>query len=117
MAKKTVNLAKKASKLSKFRKFEPVIKRIFLVAIGLYLSLFALEFTKNYTIQVKLKSEVEETATLEPANSSVRIMYKIEPRPKYWFYMARGKVRFVFVSSKPSFNINFRLHVDFLFGG
>lgn len=85
-------MAKKAYKQSKFRRFEPVIKRIFIVAFGLCLSLFAFEFAKDYKIEINpIKSTRNETnETLIAANSTPRILYKIEPRPKYWFYMARN---------------------------
>lgn len=87
MAKKAASSSKKGSKPSKFSKFTPVVKKILIVAFGLLLSLFVMEFGKNYSVQIKPKNEIE----MPPANSSqVRVVMKVEPRPKYWFYMARG---------------------------
>jgi tubulin monoglycylase TTLL15 len=87
MAKKNFNPLKKTPKQSKFKKYEPVIKKIFIVSFGLFLSFFALDFSRNYSLQIKSK-HVNETE--QAANTSIRVVYKVEPRPKYWFYMARG---------------------------
>lgn len=86
MAKKSVKPVKKVSKLSIFRKHEPKIKKLFFVSFGIFLSLFAYDLSQNYKIEVKSKF-VNDTPV---ANETIRVVYKTEPRPKYWFYMARG---------------------------
>lgn len=83
-------MAKKTNiKPSKFRRFEPAIRRMFLVALGIYLSVFTVDFSRNYSIEKKSINSSRD-ATIELANSSMRILHEVDPRPKYWFYMARG---------------------------
>lgn len=82
-------MAKKPVKPPKFRLFKTLIKTAFFISLGLVLSFFAASFLKNYEVQVKLKgSENKEVA--QAANASEKVLFKFEPRPKYWFYMARG---------------------------
>lgn len=83
-------MARKAPKTSKNRKFEPVIKKIAIAVFGILLSLYAVDFASKYSVEVKLKNEENVETVQVAANSTPRVIYQPEPRPKYWFYMARG---------------------------
>lgn len=81
-------MARKTQKQSKFQQFQPLAKKLFIIAFGIYLSVFAIEFRRNYSIELKPRSENATTAA--SVDVKPQIVYLPEPRPKYWFYMARG---------------------------
>lgn len=82
-------MSRKASKKHlKSYEFKPLIKKLFIAGFVLYLSLFAVEFLKNYSIEIKTRNSTVVEA--ENASSIQKVVYLPEPRPKYWFYMNRG---------------------------
>lgn len=102
------NTSRKNWEVAELAKYYTPLKRILLVCLGIYLSWLVYNLNNEYVVQIKLKSELErEKAELHEekvkhddanntnhANSSVvaepLVIYEKEPRPKYWFYMARG---------------------------
>lgn len=78
-------MGKKVRKLSRFQRLEPIFKKILIAAFGIYLALYAVNFAKNLNLNAKVPSK---NATV--VSSLPRVVHKLEPRPKYWFYMARG---------------------------
>lgn len=81
-------MVKKAAK-QKYRRLQTVIKKLFIIVLGIYLSFFAMNFAKNYEIKVQPKNS-ENKEVMQAENATSRVLYLMEPRPKYWFYMARG---------------------------
>jgi tubulin monoglycylase TTLL15 len=98
------NTSRKYWEVAKLAKYYILFKRISLVCLGIYLSWIVYKLNNEYVLQIKLKTELEreQAELLEKhdnvdvdanANSSVAeplVIYEKEPRPKYWFYMARG---------------------------
>lgn len=80
-------MAKKTTKAQKGRNWSKILQRLFIASLGIYLSFFAFEFSKKYSIEVKPKG----APTVEVAVPQPIVVYnQTEPRPKYWFYMARN---------------------------
>lgn len=52
------------------------------------MTVLVLNFTQNYKIEIKVR-RVDESAVEKTENLTQQV-YTPEPRPKYWFYMARG---------------------------
>jgi Tubulin-tyrosine ligase family len=99
--KKTTNKKTlKPEEVSKIAKYYSPLKKILLVCFGIYLSWLVYNLNNEYVVQIKLKSELNsepkntevDVQPEEIANSTAEplIIYEKEPRPKYWFYMARG---------------------------
>lgn len=80
-------MAKKAPKQSKVRGIPPTLKKIAIAVIGVVISALAFRFASEYSIDVKPRGSV---VPVQSANATPQIVYRTEPRPKYWFYMARG---------------------------
>jgi tubulin monoglycylase TTLL15 len=77
-------MAKKTTKVPIFKRWNKVFLRCFIVALGIFLSFYALEFSKKYSVVVRPKDlEHIEAEPIVATNQT-------KPRPKYWFYMARG---------------------------
>lgn len=103
-SKKTSNRNNlKPEEVSKIAKYYSPFKKVVLVCFGIYLSWLVYNLNNEYVIQIKLKTELTselkniEVESREPeqeiANSTEAeplVIYKKEPAPKYWFYMARG---------------------------
>lgn len=69
------------------QKLEPILKKLLIVGLGIYLSFIAVNFS------MKLGSKTKSSAKKEAftsANSATQNITKTDLRPKYWFYMARG---------------------------
>lgn len=86
MARKTAKPIKK----SIFRKLPPISKKLFFLALGIYLSYLAMDFTRKYSIDIKLRNDEDITEVKQQAEVAPKIIYKPEPRPKYMLYMAQG---------------------------
>ncbi|KAG5668597.1 hypothetical protein PVAND_016533 [Polypedilum vanderplanki] len=78
-------MAKKV-KQTRLQKLKPVFKAIVIAFIGIYLSFFVYNFTKNNKNEDKIKTkEVKEVQKIQEPQTLV----EQSKRPKYWFYMAR----------------------------
>lgn len=50
------------------------------------MSVFSADVMKNYSIEIKLRNATDNAT----AYNMTQVIIQTEPRPKYWFYMARG---------------------------
>lgn len=83
-------MARKTPKPQKNQKIGKSFKKIAIAVFGVLLSLFAIHLASKYSVEVKSKHS-EDVATVEPAAVTTPIAVpRVERRPKYWFYMARG---------------------------
>lgn len=80
-----------------FLKYRITLMKIALVCVGIILSWVVYNLNNEYVVQIKLKSELKIQEESHPSTiadnatpSQPTVVYEREPRPKYWFYMARG---------------------------
>lgn len=83
-------MAKKKYQQTRMQKLEPIIKKLLIVGLGIYLSVIAVNFSMKLGIKTKSSSQPVKKEAFTSANSSTQNVIKTDPRPKYWFYMARG---------------------------